>query len=333
MAWHALPVLAHAADVLGAPSGYCQTGYLVGVGPENLGALRANVAMHLSLGIEVDLVGHDDARRMWPVARLDDFAGFAYEPRGGYGDGHQTAFAFAVAARRGGARLRQHSGVAAIETKSDRVTGVRLRDGDRIGAAHVVLAAGPWSPALAAPLGLEVPVRAQRAQILLVEPGRPLGPVPVFSDLVSLQYVRTDGAAGLLLGDSDHSRPEWADPDAYRERAGDEELAVAVPKFDHRFPGLDGAGLSSSYAGCYDVTPDYNPIISATPVDRLWLCTGFSGHGYKISPSVGELMADVLVRGVSRHADVDHRDFRWQRFEEEDPLISEHPYAGAGQMR
>jgi sarcosine oxidase subunit beta len=187
MAWHALPVLAHAADVLGAPSGYCQTGYLVGVGPENLGALRANVAMHLSLGIEVDLVGHDDARRMWPVARLDDFAGFAYEPRGGYGDGHQTAFAFAVAARRGGARLRQHSGVAAIETKSDRVTGVRLRDGDRIGAAHVVLAAGPWSPALAAPLGLEVPVRAQRAQILLVEPGRPLGPVPVFSDLVSLQ--------------------------------------------------------------------------------------------------------------------------------------------------
>jgi hypothetical protein len=44
-------------------------------------------------------------------------------------------------------------------------------------------------------------------------------------------------------------------------------------------------------------------------------------------------MADVLVRGVSRHADVDHRDFRWQRFEEEDPLISEHPYAGAGQMR
>jgi sarcosine oxidase subunit beta len=108
---------------------------------------------------------------------------------------------------------------------------------------------------------------------------------------------------------------------------------VAVPKFDHRFPGLDGAGLSSSYAGCYDVTPDYNPIISATPVGGLWLCTGFSGHGYKISPSVGELMADLLVRGASRHADVDHRDFRWERFGEEDPLISEHPYAGAGQMR
>ena len=333
MAWHALPVLADASDVLGAPSGYTKTGYLVGVGPENLAALRTNVAMHRSLGIEVELVGHDDAQRMWPVARLDDFAGFAYEPRGGYGDGHQTALAFAVAARRGGARVRQHAAVTAFETKGDRVRGVRLRNGDTIGATHVVLAAGPWSSPLAASLGLEVPVRAQRAQILLVDPGRPLGPVPVFSDLVSLQYLRRDGPASLLLGDSDHSRPEWADPDDYRERAGDEELAVAVPKFDHRFPGIDGASLSSSYAGCYDVTPDYNPIISATPVEGLWLCTGFSGHGYKISPSVGELMADLLVRGASRHAEIDHHDFRWQRFGEADPLISEHPYAGAGQMR
>jgi glycine/D-amino acid oxidase-like deaminating enzyme len=333
MAWHALPVLEHATEILGAPSGYTNTGYLVGVGPENLGALRANVAMQRSLGIEVELVGHDTARRLWPAARLDDFAEFAYEPRGGYGDGHQTAMAFAVAARRGGARLRQRAGVAAIELTGTTVTGVRLTDGDRIGAGHVVLAAGPWSPALAAPLGLDVPVRAQRAQILLVDPGRPLGPLPVFSDLISLQYVRTEGRAGLLLGDSDHSRPEWTDPDDYRERAGYEELSALVPKFSHRFPGFDGAALSYSYAGCYDVTPDYNPIISATPLEGLWLCTGFSGHGYKISPSVGDLMADLLVNGKSRHADVDHRDFRWERFCEDDPLVSQHPYAGAGQMR
>ncbi len=333
MAWHALPMLEQAEELLGAPSGYTNTGYLVGVGPENLGALRANVAMQRALGIEVELVGHDEAQLLWPAARLEDFAEFAYEPRGGYGDGHQTAMAFAVAARHGGAQLRQHHGVATIETAGDRVSGVRLVDGNRVGAAHVVLAAGPWSPALAEPLGLDIPVRAQRAQILHVDVGRPPGPLPVFSDLASLQYVRTEGAATLLLGDSDHSMPEWADPDDYRERAGDEELAALVPKFSHRFPGFDGAALSSSYAGCYDVTPDYNPIISSTPIEGLWLCTGFSGHGYKISPSVGELVADLIVHGQSRHADVDHRDFRWERFGEEDLLVSEHPYAGAGQMR
>ena len=60
-----------------------------------------------------------------------------------------------------------------------------------------------------------------------------------------------------------------------------------MPKFTHRFPGFDGAALASSYAGCYDVTPDYNPVISAAPVEGLWLCAGFSGHGYKISPFDG----------------------------------------------
>src|SRR6202046_5815000 len=55
MAWRALPVLENASEILGAPSGYRRTGYLVGVGAENLGALRANVAMHRYLGIEVEL--------------------------------------------------------------------------------------------------------------------------------------------------------------------------------------------------------------------------------------------------------------------------------------
>ncbi len=113
----------------------------------------------------------------------------------------------------------------------------------------------------------------------------------------------------------------------------DDELAVAVPKFADRFPGLVGAALASSYAGCYDVTPDYNPVMGPAPVDGLWLCTGFSGHGYKISPAVGELLADLIVHGSSRHGDVDHRDFRWERFDEEQLLTSLHPYVGAGQMR
>ena len=110
-------------------------------------------------------------------------------------------------------------------------------------------------------------------------------------------------------------------------------MAVAVPKFARRFPGLDGAALTSSYAGCYDVTPDYNPVIGPSPVEGLWLCAGFSGHGYKISPSVGELMADLIIHGHSRLSGVDHRDFRWERFGEEQLLTSPHPYIGAGQMR
>jgi sarcosine oxidase, subunit beta len=334
MAWRSLPVLANAPEVLGGDSGYRNTGYLVGVGAANTAAMEANLSMQRQLGIEVESVDHDDARRLWPAAQLDDFAAFAFEPQGGYGDGHQTALAFASAARRGGAGLRQHHAVASLVVRGDRITGVELSSGERIGADQVVVAAGPWSVDLVAGIGIDLPVRAQRAQILVADPaGIDVSGLPVFSDLVSLQYVRPEGRTSLLLGDSDHSDPDWVDPDHYSEQTDDSQLVRAVGKFDHRFPGIPSVHLRSVYAGCYDVTPDYNPIISTTPVEGLLLCAGFSGHGYKISPAVGELAADLLLEGSSQFPSIDHRDFGLERFAEGRFLTSPHPYAGAGQMR
>ncbi|HEX3459758.1 MAG TPA: FAD-binding oxidoreductase [Acidimicrobiales bacterium] len=333
MAWRSLEVLEHAPEVLGAESGFHRTGYLVAVGPENEASLRANVDMHRGLGIEVELVDPIDGPVLWPGATFDDVAATAYEPRGGYGDAHQTALAFATAARRHGASIHQQCGVAGIEVRADRVVGVRLSDGTRVATDRVVLAAGAWSVGLAADVGVDLPIAAQRAQILLVDPGRVLDPRPVLSDLVTLQYVRPDGLASLLVGDSDHTQPEWSDPDDYADRADDEFVERAITKFAHRFPGLSSAGLATSYAGCYDVTPDYNPVISPSPVEGMWICAGFSGHGYKISPAVGELAADLVCKGASRHPDIDHRDFRFERFAEGQLLTSPHPYVGAGQMR
>jgi glycine/D-amino acid oxidase-like deaminating enzyme len=333
MAWRSLPVLEQAAETLGADAGFHRTGYLVVVGPDNEASLRANVAVHRELGIEVELVGSEDARGLWPGANFDDVAGAAYEPLGGYGDAHQTALAFAAAARRHGASIHQQCGVVGIEARSDRVVGVQLSDGGRVSTDRVVVAAGPWSVALVASVGVDLPIAAQRAQILLVDPGRQLGLTPVLSDLVTLQYIRPDGSASLLVGDSDHAQPEWADPDDYVDRADDGFVERIITKFAHRFPGLAAASLATSYAGCYDVTPDYNPVISSSPIEGLWICAGFSGHGYKISPAVGELAADLVSFGASRHPDVDHRDFRFERFAQGDLLTSPHPYVGAGQMR
>jgi sarcosine oxidase subunit beta len=333
MAWRSLPVLEHAVDILGESAGFHRTGYLVVVGPENESSLLANVAMHRGLGIEVELLGSQAATELWPEASFEDVTAAAYEPGGGYGDAHQTALAFAAAARRHGATIHQQCGVVAIEVRGDRVVGVRLANGDRIITDQVVVAAGPWSVGLAASVGVSLPIAAQRAQILLVDPGRALGPVPVLSDLVNLQYVRPDGSASLLVGDSDHSQPEWANPDEYVDRADDAFVERLITKFSRRFPELSLAALATSYAGCYDVTPDYNPVISPAPVEGLWICAGFSGHGYKISPAVGELVADLVCKGASRHPDIDHRAFRLERFAEGALLTSTHSYVGAGQMR
>ena len=101
MAWRSLEVLEDAPDALGADIGFHRCGYLVGVGPDNTDALAANVAMQRDVGIDVTTITPDDAVELFPHMKVDDFAAFGFEPRGGYADGYQTAAAFAGAARQG----------------------------------------------------------------------------------------------------------------------------------------------------------------------------------------------------------------------------------------
>ena len=333
MAWQGLRLFEAAADVLGEDVGFRQTGYLIAVGAPNVAALHANLSAQQALGIETTAISREDAAELWPSANLADFAGFGYERRGGYGDAYRTAQAFAAAARRGGATVRQGTAAVSVLRQRGRVTGVRLADGDVVPAGLVVVAAGPWSPGLVAPLGIDLPVRACREQILLVAPGLDLGQAPVLSDLVSLQYVRTEASGELLCGNSDLHSLESADPDNYRRGTDPGFVEAAVVKLAHRFPGLPEAAISSGYAGCYDVTPDFNPIISTTDIPGLVIAAGFSGHGFKISPAVGALVADLVCTGSSRDPDIPAGDFRLSRFAEDDLLTSHHPYAGAAQMR
>lgn len=334
MAWKGVQAFERAGEELGADIGFVQTGYLVGVGAHDVAALEANVGMHRALGIDVALVDRARARELWPEAHLDDLAAFAHEPRGGYGDAYQTGQAFAAAARRAGAVIRPHTPVSALRGGADgRLVGVVTADGQRVDADAVVVAAGPWSVQLCSPLGVALPIRAQREQILIVGAQEPVRDRPVLSDLVSLQYVRTERSGDVLVGNSDHHEPEYVDPDDYTNRADEDVVERAAKKVVHRFPGFGDPVLRRTYAGCYDVTPDFNPVMSATEVAGLYVCAGFSGHGFKISPAVGELMADLVVDGDSRDPAVPAGDFRVSRFAEGRPLRSRHRYVGAGQMR
>jgi sarcosine oxidase subunit beta len=137
----------------------------------------------------------------------------------------------------------------------------------------------------------------------------------------------------VLFGNSDLSHVEDADPDDYLNRATEEFVDLTVDRVGTRFPGFTDAAITGSYAGCYDVTPDWNPVISRTGIDGLVVAAGFSGHGFKIAPAVGRLVADLVVDGRSADPRIPETDFRLSRFAENDPLTSPYPYVGAGEMR
>ena len=210
---------------------------------------------------------------------------------------------------------------------------MRLSDSTEISAGTVVVATGVWTRPFLAPYGIDIPIEVVREQIVTIAPGLDIGKVPVFSDLVSLQYVRPEVGGEILFGNSDLSDAQTADPDGYLNRATEQFVDVTVDKVGTRFPGLPDASISSSYAGCYDVTPDWNPVISRTGIDGLIVAAGFSGHGFKISPAVGRLIADLVIDGRSADPRIPETDFRLSRFGEQDLLKSPYPYVGAGEMR
>lgn len=333
MATVGLEVFEHAADVFGDDIGFRQPGYVVGVGEPNVDALRRSLAAQRAVGVQTEEIDASDVAAMWPTADLTPFAAFAWEARGGYGDAYQTAQAFAATARRAGVRVRQGCAVAELLVDGDRVRGVRTVDGTEIATPTVVVATGVWTAPLLARHGVDVPIAVHREQIVLIKPGVDVAGAPVFSDLVSLQYVRTEPTGELLFGNSDLLELEIADPDRYLNRADDAFVDLVVDKTSTRFPGLADAAIASSYAGCYDVTPDWNPVISATGIDGLLVAAGFSGHGFKIAPAVGRLVADLVIDGASRDPRIPARDFRLSRFAEDDLLRSPFPYVGAGEMR
>jgi glycine/D-amino acid oxidase-like deaminating enzyme len=334
MATRSLELFEHADEILGEDVGFHQTGYVVGVGPQNVDAITASMEAQRAVGVRTESISADDVQRLWPTADLEPFAAFAWEERGGYGDAYQTAQAFAAAARRRGARLQQNSAVTDIIVDRGRATGIRLADRTTISAGTVVVAAGPWSVSLLSAHDIDLPITVHREEIMLIDPGQDIGKVPVFSDLVSLQYIRPEGTDGqLLFGNSDLAELKPADPDRYLNRATDDFIEMAIEKVGARLPGLVNPSIASTYAGCYDVTPDFNPVISRTMIDGLIVAAGFSGHGFKISPAVGRLIADLVVDGMSSDADIPADDFRLSRFAEGEPLVSPFPYIGAGQMR
>ena len=299
MATVGLEVFEKAEEIFGSDIGFRQTGYVVGVGEGDADSLRKSLAAQRAVGVQTEEIDAAEVARLWPHADLTPFEAFAWEARGGYGDAYQTAQAFAVAARAAGVRVRQGANVTGLLIERDKAAGVRLADGTEIAADTVVVATGVWTSEFLAPYGIDVPIRVVREQLVTITPGVEIGSVPVFSDLVSLQYIRPELGGELLFGNSDLSDVEDADPDDYLNRATEAFVENTVERVGTRFPGFTDAAITGSYAGCYDVTPDWNPVISRTDVDGLVVAAGFSGHGFKIAPAVGRLIADLVVDGRS----------------------------------
>jgi sarcosine oxidase subunit beta len=197
---------------------------------------------------------------------------------------------YAVGARRHGARIVRNCEVIGIDTAGDEISAVVTTRG-RIATSTVICAAGAWSAQLGAMVGIDLPVEPLRRQIAFTEPVADLPPdLPMTIDFSTTFYFHGEGQ-GLLLGMSD---PE--ETPGYELSVSDAWLPRLTRAMEMRAPAVLDMGMSSAWAGLYEITPDHNALIGESPqLSRFLYATGFSGHGFLQGPAVGEVLRDLYL--------------------------------------
>ena len=310
-------------EVVGEPGDFRKTGFVRIVHSNESGRLKQNVAMQQKLGVNVELITRQELRALEPDWRVDDVELAAYEPDSGYGDGAGVANDFLTHARDLGVGYLPRTQATSFLVGGGQVSGV-MTDHGEIAAPVVVAATGPWTRGLFQQAGYDLPIETEYHQVAILKnaPGMKGGGCACI-DSVTATYFRSDGQDKFLIGDFYGKR--GADPDNFPQRASDNGLEEIIERACRRVPRLENAEVIRGVTGIYDMTPDCRPLLGEIPgVRGLYVCAGFSGMGFKISPAVGLVMSELLTDG--RGNTVDITAFRPGRFAEGKPIKAEYEY-------
>ncbi|ABG92174.1 MULTISPECIES: NAD(P)/FAD-dependent oxidoreductase [Rhodococcus] len=270
---------------------FSRDGYLYLLSDQaNVDIFTESVALQNRHGVPSRMVTPEAAQKISPLISTDGLLAASWSPQDGKATPESVVMGYAAAARRHGARIVRHCAVTDIESTGGTITAVVTEHG-RIKTDTVVCAAGAWSAGIGTMLGVNIPVVPVRRQIAFTEP---LSELPESSpsltiDFPSNFYFHPEGK-GLLLG--------WSDPnerEGFNLRFELEDWLMGLGAIaETRVPAVLDYGISTGWAGLYEVTPDRNQIIDrSTEVEGLLIATGYSGHGFLMGPATGEIVRDL----------------------------------------
>jgi len=272
----------------GMDPGFLSCGTLFGArDPDEAEALTRELALRERLRLPARRLLASEARRLEPA--LTPTLRLALEiPDDHAIDPRKLTPALAQAARAAGAELRLNAPVTRVTIESDRVTGVELADGHRVGAEHVVLAAGVWSDTVGGlPDEARVPIHPVKGQILRLHD--PNGPGLLTHALrMTGAYLVPRGDGRYVLG-------------ATMEERGFDTTVTAGGVFEllrnafELLPSITELVIDEAVAGLRPATPDNAPAIGRGAIPGLHWATGHFRHGILLTPITAEIMAAVLA--------------------------------------
>lgn len=304
--WGQLPSL------IGIDGEYVRSGHLKLARSEaDLESLVAYNRKVAEFGLGLQVFAGAEFRARYPILG-DRAVGGSLCPEDGHANPRIVSPAFARAAAKGGAVVREQTPVDYVERSGDRFV---LRSGDalEVRARFLLNCSGAWSGRLAESFGESVPLTSAHPCMAVTEP------IPRFLDVnIGVEgggvYGRQVERGNVVIGGG-----RGFALDADRARPARNAVLTLMGEAVELFPELRHTHVIRTWTGVEGYTPDRNPIIgpSAT-TPGLFHAFGFSGAGFQIGPAVGEALAE-LVRDGRTSAPVDA--FSITRFAKAEPAL------------
>lgn len=254
--------------------------------------LRAERGKHASIRIEV--VDPKTVKQICPHLHMDEggqheIIGGLWHADGGTARHDAVAWGYAKRASEKGVEIHQRTSVTGMRCTGGKVTEI-ITDRGTIRAGQILQAAGGLNGQIAELAGFPLPIRCFPLQAMVTQPLKPFLNTLVSSANLHTYLVQSSRGEIVIGGGSDPY--QLASTRSTFDQK--EHLAAGVL---HLFPFLHNVRLLRQWAGITDMTPDYSPIMGASPLSNYWLDAGWGTWGFKATPVAGKYMAECIVTG------------------------------------
>jgi glycine/D-amino acid oxidase-like deaminating enzyme len=206
------------------------------------------------------------------------------------------------ALRTAGVEVRFQAQVTGVDIRGGAVASVALAGGGQIACERLVNAAGPWCNDIFALAGLSCPWPLKPTRIQVVHVDRPPeveGDIPVAVDPLGGIYFRTQSRGQEIIVGSilEEDEQEVVDqPDDFPMFIEDSFAQTKLHALQHKIPAMRYRGRVRGYSGLYTINArDVHPVVGKTEIDGFYVANGCSGHGFKLAPAIGSLIAQAIV--------------------------------------
>ncbi|MBU8871965.1 MAG: FAD-binding oxidoreductase [Gemmatimonadales bacterium] len=276
-----------------------QGGYLmVTESEDDLPALRKAVELQNICDVPTEFLQPDECLKIVPDLDISHIKGATFCPKDGTAYPFAVVWGYARACHRRGVKIFIRSKVTEVTADQGEIRSV-VTDRGTISTPLLINCAGPWARSLAAMVGVKLPNRQERHEIMVSESLKPfLDPmvISISNGIYFSQSLRGEIVGGI----GDPAEPQLEGPESFDTSSGLRFAVRFAKALLAYYPRAAQVKMMRQWAGMYDVTPDHRPILGGIPgLEGYFHICGFSGHGFMLGPVTGRRMAQFITTGRS----------------------------------